>query len=250
VEREIATPWGAARVTVGRLRGKPVAFLARHGAGHRLPPHRIPFRANLGALAQLGVRAILATTAVGGLRPDLRPGDFVLLSDFIDFTRGGGWTFFDSPGRVVHTDFTAPYSEPVRRALAEAAARLAIPLRPTGTYLCASGPRYETPAEVQLFSQWGGDVVGMTGAPEAILAREAGIHYGGVSLVTNPGAGLSPTPLTHAEVEAAMEAAKPRLRDLLAETVSRLDADLLPPTGPGVPLPTAAPGGFGADGDG
>nr|CAA9215484.1 5'-methylthioadenosine phosphorylase [uncultured Armatimonadetes bacterium] len=237
-EVTVPTPWGETTVQIGTLRGRRTAFLARHGAGHRLPPHRIPFRANLAALKRLGVRAALATTAVGGLRADLRPGTLVLLDDFIDFTKNGrGTTFFDTPGQVVHTDFTAPYSAELRTGVQEAARNLNLSLRPGGTYLCADGPRYETPAEVRLFASWGADVVGMTGVPEATLAREAGIHYAGISLVTNPGAGLSPTPLTHAEVEEAMRAALPDLRSLLTETVAGLDAGTLPPVGPGVPLP-------------
>jgi 5'-methylthioadenosine phosphorylase len=185
-EAVVTTPWGTATALVGRLRGRKTVFLARHGAGHRLPPHRIPYRANIAALKLLGVRAIIATTAVGGLRPDRLPGDFVLLDDFIDWTRRErGATFFDEPGQVVHTDFTTPYSAPVRAAVQEAARSLDIPLHSSGTYLCADGPRYETPAEV----------------------------------------------------EAAMQAAAPRLRDLLSETAARLDPASLPPIGPGVPLP-------------
>jgi 5'-methylthioadenosine phosphorylase len=185
----VATPWGDPLVRVGSLRGKTVAFLARHGAGHRLPPHRIPFRANIAALRRIGVRAVLATTAVGGLRRALAPGAFVVLDDFIDFTRsdGRGHTFFDEPGQVVHTDFTHPYSPELRAAVLEAAQALRIAVEPTGTYLCADGPRYESPAEVRLFASWGADVVGMTGVPEATLAREAGLHYAGISLVTLPG---------------------------------------------------------------
>ena len=233
-EVAVTTPWGTAMPRVGTLRGRRTVFLARHGAGHRLPPHRIPYRANIAALRMLGVRAIIATTAVGGLRAELRPGELVLLDDFIDFTRGDrGATFFDEPGQVVHTDFTMPYSEPVRAAIAEAARALGLPLRERGTYLCADGPRYETPAEVRLFAAWGADVVGMTGVPEVTLAREAGIHYAGISLVTNLGAGLSPTPLTHAEVEEAMRAATPRLRDLIVETVANLDVADTAPVGPG-----------------
>jgi 5'-methylthioadenosine phosphorylase len=237
----LVTPYGETAARIGRVGGRQVVFLARHGAGHRLPPHRIPYRANICALAALGVRGVLATTAVGGLRADLAPGDFVLLDNFIDFTRdpGRGMTFFDMPGQVVHTDFSVPYSPELRGALRDAARALDIPLRPTGTYLCGDGPRYETPAEVRLFAQWGADVVGMTGVPEATLAREAGLHYAGVSLVTNPGAGLSPTPLTHAEVEQAMAHAAPRLRSLLLAAVARVDPATLPPVGPG-----ATPPGF------
>lgn len=237
-EIAVTTPWGTAWPRVGELAGRQVAFLARHGPGHRLPPHRIPHRANIAALALLGVRAVLATAAVGGLRPDLRPGDHVLLDDFIDWTRGDwGRTFFDAPGQVVHTDFSAPYSPALREAALAAARDLLVPLRPRGTYLCADGPRFETPAEVRLFAAWGADVVGMTGVPEAVLAREAGLHYAGVALVTNFGVGLFPAPVAHAGVEAVMRAAGGSLRGLLTETVARIDASALPPIGPGVPLP-------------
>ncbi len=238
-QKVISTPYGDALAQTGILKGKPIVFLARHGAGHKVPPLQINYRANIAALVTLGVRAVLATTAVGGLRIELKPGEFVLLDDLIDFTRDRTHkTFFDGDGgRVVHTDFTRPYSETLRVAIAEAAQVLNLPIRTTGTYLCNDGPRYETPAEVRLFAQWGADVVGMTGVPEATLAREAGLHYAGISLVTNPGAGISPTPLTHQEVEEAMQAAGPQLRRLLTETVARLDAESLPAVGPGVLLP-------------
>ena len=235
----VTTTYGVATITVGTLRGERVAFLARHGAGHRLPPHRINHRANIAALARLGVRAVIATAAVGALHTRLFAGDFVLPDDFIDFTgMREGKTFFDGDsGIVVHTDFTRPYSDAARAAVLAAAESLATPIHPAGTYLACDGPRYETPAEVRLFAQWGADVVGMTGVPEATLAREAGLHYAGIALVTNPGAGLSATPLTHAEVEAAMRDAAPRLRALLAASVARLGAMDLPPLGPGMAIP-------------
>ena len=231
----VSTPWGDASATIGRLSGREIVFLARHGSGHKLPPHRINYRANIAALVRLGVRGVLATTAVGALRLDLAPGALVLLDDLIDFTRDrAGKTFFEGEGRVVHTDFTQPYSAQLRTALLASAEALALPLHPKGTYLCNDGPRYETPAEVRLFAAWGADVVGMTGVPEATLAREAGLHYAGVSLVTNPGAGLSPNPLTHEEVEAEMRASGPKLRALLAAVAVAVDPDALPEIGPGV----------------
>jgi 5'-methylthioadenosine phosphorylase len=236
----VETPWGVAVAQAGRLRGKDVVFLARHGAGHKIPPHRINYRANIAALVKLGVKAVLATTAVGGLKPELKPGNLLILDDLIDFTRDRtGKTFFDGDHGtpVVHADFTHPYSPPLRALLLGAAEEVGVTVFPTGTYLCNDGPRYETPAEVRMFAQWGGDVAGMTGVPEAQLAREAGIHYAGISLVTNPGAGLSANLLTHAEVEEAMAAAGPKLRALITEAVARLDVTTLPPIGPGVELP-------------
>lgn len=238
-EVSVRTPWGVADLRVGRLRGKAVVFLARHGSGHKVPPHRINYRANIAALKKVGVKAAFATTAVGSMRADLLPGELLLLSDLIDFTRDRtGKTFFDGgDAPVVHSDFTYPYSDELRSIFLDAAEDQEIALRPGGIYLCADGPRYETAAEVRLFAQWGADVAGMTAVPEVQLAREAGIHYAGISLVTNLGAGLSRGELTHAEVEEAMAEARPRLIALLLEAIIRLDTNTLPPIGPGVEIP-------------
>ncbi len=216
----VETEYGTAALTRAQLGDDAeLLFLARHGAGHSLPPHRINHRANIAALRDLGVGAVFATTAVGSLRPEIAPGDFVILDDFLDFTKGEVVTFYGEPGGVRHTDFVHPYDLSLREILLETAGPKMRPrVHPTGTYLCMSGPRYETPAEVRLFGQWGASVVGMTGAPEAILCREAGLRYAGVALVTNYGTGLlSAAPLSHAEVEAEMAAS----RDLLASWLLR-----------------------------
>lgn len=229
----VTTRWGAVELLRGQLAGEPLYFLARHGAGHKLAPHRINFRANIAALAHLGVRAVLATTAVGSLRPDWGPGTLVVLDDLIDFclTRLGKTFFEEEP---VHTDVTRPYSAPLRAALLQAAKRTGVVVQEGGTYLCADGPRYETAAEVRLFASWGAHVVGMTAIPEATLAREAGLHYAGVSLVTNLGAGIGGGEISHSDVEQVMEAGGERLRQLLVATVYELRGATLPPTGPGV----------------
>lgn len=216
----VETEYGLASLTRADLSGGPeLLFLARHGAGHSLPPHRINHRANIAALRDLGVDAVFATTAVGSLRPEIAPGDFVVLDDFLDFTKGEVVTFYGEPGGVRHTDFVHPYDPRLREILLQSAGPEIRPrVHPTGTYLCMSGPRYETPAEVRLFGRWGASVVGMTGAPEAVLCREAGLRYAGVALVTNYGTGLlSAAPLSHAEVEAEMAAS----RDLLAAWLLR-----------------------------
>jgi 5'-methylthioadenosine phosphorylase len=206
-QQRMETEYGPALVTRGELGPeRELIFLARHGPGHRLPPHRINHQANIAALRELGVHAVFATAAVGSLRRTVSPGDFVLLDDFLDFSKGGPTTFFDTPGDVRHTDFVHPYDPGLRDCLLRAAdTGIRARLHETGTYLCVSGPRYETPAEVRLFSSWGADVVGMTGAPEAILCREAGLPYAGVALATNYGSGLlDAAPLSHAEVELRM----------------------------------------------
>lgn len=224
VPEAVDTPYGAAALTRADLgEGRELLFLARHGAGHALPPHRINHRANVAALRDLGADAVFATAAVGSLRAEIAPGDFVVLDDFLDFTKGEAVTFFETPSEVTHTDFVHPYDPDLRAALLQSAGpEIAARVHPRGTYLCVSGPRYETPAEVRLFAAWGGDVVGMTGAPEAVLCREAGLAYAGIALVTNYGTGLlSDSPLDHAEVEAQMASRRNALRDWLLRAARR-----------------------------
>ncbi len=210
----VETEYGQATLTRAALGDDlTLLFLARHGAGHTLPPHRINHRANIAALRDLNVDAVFATTAVGSLRPEIAPGDFVVLDDFLDFTKGSPVTFYSEPGQVRHTDFVHPYDSSLREILLQTMGpEIAPRTHSRGTYLCVSGPRYETPAEVRLFGQWGASVVGMTGAPEAILCREAGLRYAGVALATNYGTGLvAGTPLSHAEVEQEMAAGRDAL---------------------------------------
>ncbi len=218
----VETEYGPASLTRAALGdGRELLFLARHGAGHSLPPHKINHRANIAALRGLGADAVFATTAVGSLRPEIRPGDFVILDDFLDFTKGDIITFYGETGGVRHTDFVHPYDPGLREILRETAGiDLAPRVHLRGTYLCTSGPRYETPAEVRLFGSWGASVVGMTGAPEAVLCREAGLRYAGVAQATNYGTGLlSAAPLSHAEVEAEMAASREALASWLLRAV-------------------------------
>ena len=215
------TAYGQALLRFGRFAddsgsSAEVVFLARHGTEHTIPPHRVNYRANIAALQDLGVGAVVATAAVGSLRRDLPPGRLVLLDQFLDFTRCRPSTFFDGDGRVEHTDMTQPYDATVRKLLIQAAQRAGIELESRGTYVCTEGPRFETTAEVAMFAGLGGDVVGMTNVPEVVLAREAGLSYAAVALVTNLGAGLSPSPLTHEEVVEAMEENAKQLADLRA----------------------------------
>lgn len=218
---EIATTkHGAALVTLARHAGRDIVFLHRHAnpdsqtqhISHHLPPHRVNYRANIAALKKLGVTAIFASTAVGTLRREWPSGTLVLLDQLIDCTSGRDKTFFDFG--AVHVDVTNPYCPALREKLKQAAQTLNFALQDGGTYICANGPRFETPAEIRAFAGWGADVVGMTGVPEAILAREANISYAGVSICTNFAAGISPTPLTQAEVVEAMKIALPRVVQL------------------------------------
>ena len=217
-EEVVHTRHGAALVTVAEYAGRDIVFLHRHanpeaapGAPTHVPPHRINYRANIAALKKLGVTAILASTAVGGMRREWSPGTLVLLDQFIDCTSGRDITFFDTG--AVHVDVTTPYCPALRALLLDCAGELSTTLHDGGTYVCCNGPRFETPAEIRVFSQWG-DVVGMTGVPEVVLAREAGMAYAGVSIVTNFAAGISAAPLTQAEVVEAMRDALPKVVDL------------------------------------
>ena len=214
----VQTPYGAAIVAVyqGGDDGR-IAFIRRHGEGHSVPPHRVNHRRNLFALNQMGVRATIATAAVGSLNTRYSPGSIMVLDDFIDLRGGEPTTFFDGVGDVRHTDFTEPFSTQLRQSLIDELTKMAgdgtdsPPIHPRGTYLCLSGPRYETPAEVRVYGQWGADVVGMTAAAEAILAREINMEYACIAVVTNLGTGLSETALSHEDVGREMALSRPFL---------------------------------------
>ncbi len=232
----VTTRFGTAELTFGQIGDISAAFLHRHGIGHKIPPHEISHRANIAALAQIGVRAVFATTAVGSLDPSIHPGEIVLLDDLIDMTRNQSErTFFT--GDVVHTDVTPPYSQPLRKAFIDSAAAHGTNIRCSGTYVCTDGPRFETPAEIRMMAKLGGDVVGMTGANEAMLAIEAGIHYCGASVVTNYGAGLTDSAIAHESVHDIVVSVAPTLQTLLVTAMSTLDFSALPERGTGKFIP-------------
>jgi 5'-methylthioadenosine phosphorylase len=192
VPRTVATPFGDAQVTEGRWHGVPVVFLTRHGAGHSVPPHLVNYRANIRALADLGVRDVVAVNVTGSIDPELRPGDLLCLDDFVDFTKQRPVTFHDGSGPegVVHTDVLEPYHREIRREILESAAAADRRIRDGGVYACFEGPRFETRAEIRLATLAGADVAGMTGVPEVTLAAEAGLRYAAISLVVNPASGV------------------------------------------------------------
>lgn len=230
---QIDTRFGPAAITHALLEGKPVVFLHRHARPDDprqkdVPPHKINYRANIAALKKLGVTGILASTAVGGLRPEWPSGTLVLLDQFLDMTTQRAKTFFDA--RAVHIDVTQPYCGHLRALLLGVAGDFGLKLEDGGTYLCADGPRFETAAEIRTFKTWGADVVGMTGVPEATLAREAEMSYAGVSIVTNAAAGINPDPLTHEEVTTAMKAALPQVAKLFLEAARRYEDDPMAPS--------------------
>jgi 5'-methylthioadenosine phosphorylase len=187
----VNTPYGPAKVYTGQLDGADFVFLPRHGIDHTIPPHKINYRANIRALKNLGVERIMATFAVGSLHRGIPPKAVVALDQFIDFTHGRAFTFFDGgKSGLAHIEVNQPYCTGLQAATIDAVKAHGLEIIPTGTYVCTNGPRFETPAEVGMYAQLGGDVVGMTGVPEAPLARELEMHYGAVAYSVNWGAGL------------------------------------------------------------
>lgn len=219
-ERIIENKYGRAKVMSGTYQGEEMVFLARHGADHSVPPHLVNYRANIWALKELGVERVIATAAVGSLNLDMEPGHFVVVNDFLDFTKSRPSTFYDGGEMgVVHCDMTEPYCREIRLALYEAGRDLGLPIHNGGVYVCSEGPRFETAAEITMYRRLGGDLVGMTSVPECTLARELGICYATVAMVSNYAAGVYPTRLTHKEVLEAMAKSGEQLRSLFMKAV-------------------------------
>lgn len=186
------TPYGEASqpLVFGEINGEQVVFLARHGAGHTIPPHAVNYRANIWALQSVGVTKLLAIATVGGIGSTLRPGDIVLPNQIIDYTHGRKNTYHDGVELPVkHIDFTEPYDGQLREACLRAAHKINQALHESGVYACVQGPRLETAAEINRLERDGATLVGMTGMPEAVLARELGIAYAALCPVANYAAG-------------------------------------------------------------
>jgi 5'-methylthioadenosine phosphorylase len=183
---QVRTPFGAPSdaITVGTLQGVAVAFLSRHGRGHRLNPSEINYRANIYALKSLGVTRVISVSAVGSMKESIRPGDIVMPDQFIDLTKRRTSTFFEG-GMVAHVAFGEPICGSLARNILSAGQQVGATLHRGGTYLCMEGPQFSTKAESRLYRQWGVDVIGMTNMPEAKLAREAELCYATMALVTD-----------------------------------------------------------------
>lgn len=231
-EAVVDTPYGppSDSLFLGRLAGREVAFLPRHGRGHRLPPHRINYRANLWALHALGVRQVVAPCAVGGLRPEYGPGTLVVPDQFVDRTSGRLQTYYDgsplpdgSVPEVVHVSMADPYCPTGRRVVADAARSAGWEPVDGRTLVVIEGPRFSTRAESRWFTANGWSVVGMTGHPEAVLARELGLCYTSLALVTDLDAGVeSGEGVTHTEVLAEFARNVDRLRGVLFKALEGL----------------------------
>jgi 5'-methylthioinosine phosphorylase len=220
-QRKVArTPYGepSGPLTFGRVCKRDVIFLARHGYGHTIAPHEVNYRANLWALKEAGADAIVAVASVGSIRKDLRPGGIVIPDQVIDYTWGRGSTFFEGVGSPVnHIDFTEPYSPPLRRLLLQAAGRAKETVHDGGVYAATQGPRLETAAEITRLERDGADLVGMTGMPEAALAREVSLEYATIAVVANYAAGRGDS--QHAvpldKIGAILEEAMGRVRRII-----------------------------------
>lgn len=221
-QKVIRTPYGepSGTLTFGSIGEQAVVFLARHGFGHTIPPHRVNYRANIWALVQgAGADRIVSVASVGGIRADLAPGALVVPHQLIDYTSGRVSSFYDDQiAPVVHVDFTQPYDETLRRMLLAAAVRAGIKVGDGAVYAVAQGPRLETAAEINRFERDGADVVGMTGMPEAVLAREVGVPYAAISVVANwaAGRGDSAHMISFDQLEAVLATAMGSVRSVIS----------------------------------
>ena len=212
------TPYGdtSALPMAGNWQEEPVVFLPRHGPGHSVPPHAINYRANLWALKQAGVDSVIAINAVGGIADDMGPCSIALPAQLIDYSSGREHSFFDgSDGQVHHVDFSDPYSARLRSSLLKAAAEAGIALVDGGTYGCTNGPRFETAAEIERMRRDGCSMVGMTGMPEAALARELEIEYAALAMSVNWAAGIGADDISMEEIMANLERSVDQLYPLL-----------------------------------
>jgi 5'-methylthioadenosine phosphorylase len=216
---KVDTLYGEVDVLSAERGSHQIFFLERHSKGHTLTPSHVNYKGNIYALKKLGVDYVIATTAVGGVQ-NCKVGDFVILDQFIDFTKNRESTYFGEKGKgVVHIDMTEPYCSTLRGALQKSMIKCGISYVPKGTYVCTEGPRFETPAEINMFKILGGDVVGMTNVPEVVLAREMGLCYATISLVTNYAAGIATGALSHKEVLENMESMAGSLKDVLLDLI-------------------------------
>lgn len=220
----VGTPYGdpSASLTYGRIYGVDVIFLPRHGEGHKVPPHLINYRANLWALKDAGVRSVIAIAAVGGIARSMKPAAVAVPDDIIDYTSGREHTFFDGVrAPLQHVDFSEPYAPRVRQALLKGAQRAGVKLVDGGVMGVTQGPRLESPAEIARLKRDGCTMVGMTGMPEAVLAREAELDYASLALSVNWAAGLGSGDI-HAEIERTVADGMKKVRAVLAKALPTL----------------------------
>lgn len=219
------TPYGepSGPLAFGRLGGRPIVFIARHGQGHTIPPHEVNYRANLWALREQKVSGVVAIASVGGIRADLGPGTIAVPHQIIDYTWGRKHTFFDGGAPVTHVDFTEPYDPGLRRLFIEAAKECSEFVSSEAIYAATQGPRLETAAEITRLARDGADIVGMTGMPEAALAREINLAYATIAVVVNHAAGRGESlhEIRMESIEDCLQKTMDRVRELLVRIVAK-----------------------------
>jgi len=221
-QREIDTPFGqpSSVLSIGKLDGKSIVFLPRHGEKHTLPPHKVNYRANIWALQSVGVKKIIAVAAVGGIRDDMPPGILAVPDQIIDYTHGREQSFFsDNFTADKHIDFTYPYDATIRERILQAAKNKQIKIVDGGCYGATQGPRLETAAEIKRMAQDGCAMVGMTGMPEAYLARELDMPYATCALMVNWAAGLTAGTITMDQIEQTLTSGMEQVKKLLVELI-------------------------------
>lgn len=223
----INTKYGDAFVDIVEIDGQEIIFLARHGKGHTMPPHLINYRANMKALESLGVKYIYSTAAVGSCNEKYAPGDIVVINDFLDFTKSRPITFYEGgEDGVVHTDMSEPYCRNLINKFYEAAKDFKMDVKGEGVYVCTEGPRFETRQEIRMYKSLGGDVVGMTNVPEVVLAKELGMCYAAVGIITNWCTGISPEDITLHDISGVMDRNKENITNAFIKVFSgKLDQD-------------------------
>lgn len=224
-KKMLKTPFGETSGLLELLESSTgqVAFLPRHGHPHRIPPHKVNYRANIWALKQIGIKRIIAVNAVGGITPPMQAGVICIPDQIIDYTYGREHTFYDGTNDTLdHVDFTFPYSAYLRVALQDAAEKLGIAIIPNGIYAATQGPRLESIGEINKLERDGCDIVGMTGMPEAGLARELGLDYACISLVVNPAAGKSDALITMEDIKRVLDSGMGQVRQIVIQALTSL----------------------------
>lgn len=220
---DMHTPYGSPSdsISIGEISGVEIAFLQRHGKGHKIPPHKVNYRANIYALHEIGVEKIVSVSAVGSLQEKIKPGDLAVVSQFIDFTKTRSYTFYDGP-KVVHISMADPFSEDINDILYKNALRLKYQIHKGITYICIEGPRFSTRAESRMFRNFA-DVIGMTLVPEINLAREMGMCYSTIATITDYDV-WAEKPVTSEEVIRVMAENEFKVKELLKVSVKEIES--------------------------
>lgn len=209
---KVKTKYGEVELDVMNIDGTEIVFLARHGKKHSVPPHLINYRANIMALKEFGVKFIYATAAVGSFNENFAPGDVVVIKDFVDFTKSRPMTFYDGDNGVKHVDMSDPYCRNMREKFYSHAKELSLDIKGDAVYVCTEGPRFETASEIKMYKNFG-DVAGMTSVPEVVLAKELGLCYASVGIITNWCTGISGEIAIH-DIKGTMDKNKEKITEV------------------------------------